>query len=239
MAQDIFRMKQFNIEQTAVGMKVGTDGVLLGAWARLNNPSGQVLDIGSGTGIVSLMLAQRYANCFVEAIEIEPIAFEVCVKNFENSPWLDSLFCYHASLKEFLKEVDDQFDLVVCNPPFYSGKIQAMVSPRDLARKQAAMPLLELLFSVSRLLTNDGNFCVVLPKNQENILTQLGLNFGLYIHEICDIQGNPDAAISRILVLMKKTKCITLKKSSLIIEYQRGEWTNDYINLTKDFYIGL
>ena len=101
-------------------MKIGTDGVLLGAWTSVENNPFSILDIGAGTGILSLMLAQRSHAQQIEAIEIDGDAYEQCAENFENSPWNDRLFCYHASLLEFVEEVDDTFDLIICNPPFYS-----------------------------------------------------------------------------------------------------------------------
>ena len=106
-----FRFKQFTIGQDRCAMKIGTDGVLLGAWTSVNSQPFSVLDIGAGTGILSLMMAQRSSAQQIEAIEIDTDAYEQCVENFENSPWSDRLFCYHASLLEFHEEIEDKFDL--------------------------------------------------------------------------------------------------------------------------------
>ncbi len=237
MSKDIFKMKQFTLNQKGVGMKVGTDGVLLGAWAKLDNLHGNILDIGAGTGLVSLMLAQRYPACFIEALEIEPTAFEVCVENFENCLWNNRLFCYHAALQEFAEDPTDQYDLIVCNPPFYAGKIPNDYTPRDLARKQAALPLPHLLKAVADLLNPNGNFCVILPKDQQDTLLKLGEHFGLFVHQICEVRGNATSDISRILVKMRKDPCNDLIEESLVIETQRNQWTDEYKQLTGEFYL--
>lgn len=113
-----FKFKEFTINQDRCAMKIGTDGVLLGAWTSLNNNPFSVLDIGSGTGVLSLMMAQRSAAQNIEALEIDADAYEQCSENFENSSWADRLFCYHASLLEFIEEIEDTYDLIICNPPF-------------------------------------------------------------------------------------------------------------------------
>jgi tRNA1Val (adenine37-N6)-methyltransferase len=101
-------------------MKIGTDGVLLGAWCPIDNNPFSVLDIGAGTGILSLMLAQRSYAEQIDSLEIDEEAYEQCVENFENSPWSDRLFCFHAGLDEFVDEPEDEYDIIISNPPFYS-----------------------------------------------------------------------------------------------------------------------
>lgn len=113
-----FRFKQFSIQQDKCAMKVGTDGVLLGAWTSLEDNPYAILDIGAGTGLISLMLAQRSQATIIDAIEIDAEAYEQCVANFEQSIWNDRLFCYHAGLDEFVDEIEDQYDLIVSNPHF-------------------------------------------------------------------------------------------------------------------------
>ena len=110
-----FQFKEFTISQDRCAMKIGTDSVLLGAWTSLKNNPFSVLDIGAGTGVLGLMLAQRSNAEAIEALEIDAEAYEQCSENFENSPWADRLFCYHASLLEFVEEIEDKYDLIICN----------------------------------------------------------------------------------------------------------------------------
>src|SRR6476620_10639106 len=129
-----FNFKQFTVVQDRCAMKVGTDGVLLGAWTPLVNNPYNILDIGTGTGIIALMLAQRSHAEQIDAIEIDDAAYEQATENFENSPWNDRLYCYHAGLDEFVDEVEEEFDLIVSNPPFYTENYKSDNEQRDAAR---------------------------------------------------------------------------------------------------------
>ena len=126
-----FRFKQFSVSQEYCAMKIGTDSVLLGAWARLDSQPNSILDIGAGTGVLALMLAQRSGAELIDAIEIDDAAYEQCVGNFEASDWGDRLFCYHASLDEFTEEIEDQYDLIISNPPFYTDTFKTENEERN------------------------------------------------------------------------------------------------------------
>ena len=126
-----FQFKQFTIEQDRCAMQIGTDGVLLGAWVSIENNPFSILDIGAGTGVIALQLAQRSDAEMIDALEVDDNAYEQCVDNFENSPWGDRLFCYHASLGEFIEEIEDKYDLIVSNPPFYSEDYKTSDESRD------------------------------------------------------------------------------------------------------------
>jgi tRNA1Val (adenine37-N6)-methyltransferase len=158
-----FRFKQFSVAQDQCAMKIGTDAVLLGAWTGLELQPNSILDVGAGTGILALMMAQRSTAELIDALEIDPAAYEQCVTNFETSDWGDRLFCYHASLNEFIEEIEDQYDLIISNPPFYTAPFKTENEVRNIARFEEAMPFNELLKSVAKLLSPNGNFNVVLP----------------------------------------------------------------------------
>ncbi|MGB5359203.1 MAG: methyltransferase [Eudoraea sp.] len=233
-----FKFKQFTIYQDRCAMKIGTDGVLLGAWTNISNSPESVLDIGTGTGIIGLMLAQRcYANT-IDAIEIDEDAFEQCVENFEASPWSDRLFCYHASLDEFLDEIDDKYDLIISNPPFYSEQVTSGNIARDQARQNSSLPFNLLLKGVSELLSKNGSFAIVVPFKEEKSILQQARKFELYPVRLLRVKGHPDSEVKRSLIEFhfKKTEVLT---NELIIEKSRHEFTEDYINLTKDFYLKM
>lgn len=238
MSNQPFKFKQFTIEQDRCAMKIGTDGVLLGAWSPLNHNPFSILDIGAGTGVLSLMLAQRSQADVIDAIEIDDNAYEQCTNNFENAPWNDRLFCYHASLEEFTDEIEDEYDLIICNPPFFSEDYKTENSQRDLARFQDAMPFEHLLQSVSLLLSEDGVFTVVIPFKEETAFIELAKNVGLSPGTILHVKGTPDSPIKRSLISFSfhDTELIT---TVLIIEMARQQYTEDYINLTKDFYLKM
>ncbi|WP_372754293.1 tRNA1(Val) (adenine(37)-N6)-methyltransferase [Mariniflexile sp.] len=219
-------------------MKVGTDGVLLGAWASIKTNPFAVLDIGAGTGILSLMLAQRSFAEIIDAIEIDDDAYEQCVENFEASPWADRLFCYHASLEEFTDEIEDKYDLIVSNPPFYSENYKSESEQRDLARFSEAMPFDHLIESVSKLLSEEGVFSVIIPFKEEATFISLASSFKLYPNKILHVKGTPTSEIKRSLMEFSFRKCDT-KIETLIIEISRHIYTEDYISLTKDFYLKM
>jgi len=233
-----FKFKQFTINQDRCAMKIGTDGVLLGAWTTVENNPFSILDIGAGTGVLSLMLAQRSHAQHIEAIEIDDEAYEQCIENFENSPWNDRLFCYHASLLEFVEEVDDTFDVIICNPPFYSEDFKSNDKARDLARFNDAMPFEHLIFAVANLLSESGLFSVVIPKKEEDYFVDLALKIGLFPNRILHVKGHPNSEIKRSLIefSFQETETIT---TELVIETERHQYTADYINLTKDFYLKM
>ncbi|WP_375238298.1 tRNA1(Val) (adenine(37)-N6)-methyltransferase [Aurantibacter sp.] len=233
-----FQFKEFSINQDKCAMKIGTDGVLLGAWTPTTQNPFSVLDIGSGTGVIALMLAQRSSAEVIDAIEIDDNAYEQCVDNFEQSPWRDRLFCYHASIQEFAEEIDDEYDLIVCNPPFYSEDYKTENASRDLARFQDAMPFEHLVICVSKLLSKNGLFSVVVPFSETTKLIELAQKVNLYPNKRLNVKGNPTAEIKRSYITFSfENKRIITKE--LIIETERHQFTEDYIALTKDFYLKM
>ena len=219
-------------------MKISTDGVLLGAWCPINNHPFSALDIGAGTGILSLMLAQRSNAEQIDAIEIDENAYEQCVDNFENSPWSDRLFCFHAGLDEFMDEPEDEYDLIISNPPFYSEDYKTDNEQRDLARFQDAMPFEDLVEAAHLLLSENGIFAVIIPFKEEEKFIALAKDFELYPFKITHVKGTPTTEIKRSLLAFSrvaKETCI----DELIIEIARHHYTEDYIALTKDFYLKM
>ena len=233
-----FVFKQFTIHQDQCAMKVGTDGVLLGAWTNIECNPNSVLDIGSGTGIIALMLAQRSNAELIDAIEIEEDAYEQCVENFENSPWSDRLFCYHASLQEFTDEVEEKYDLIISNPPFYTDDFKSKNTQRDIARFSSAMPFKHLVKSVSKLLSENGKFTVIIPFKEEEQFITLASKVNLFPNRILRVKGNHNTEIKRSLLEFSFSK-IEIKTEELTIEKGRHNYTNDYVNLTKDFYLKM
>jgi len=233
-----FKFKEFTINQDRCAMKIGTDSVLLGAWTSTTHHPFSVLDIGAGTGVLSLMLAQRSNAETIESLEIDADAYEQCSENFENSPWPDRLFCYHASLLEFVEEIEDEYDLIICNPPFYSEDYKTSNEARDLARFNDAMPFEHLIYAVSNLLSDTGIFSVVIPFKEEPKFKELASQAGLFLNRSLHVKGNPDTEIKRSL-LEFSFKDRKMETSDLIIETARHQYTEDYINLTKDFYLKM
>ena len=243
-----FTFKQFQVNQDRCAMKIGTDGVLLGAWTPLINNPYNVLDIGAGTGILSLMLAQR-SNAEhtsqngelatqIDAIEIDEDAYEQCVENFEASPWGDKLFCFHAGLDEFVDEPEDEYDLIISNPPFYTDDYKSATTSRDLARFEDALPFEELIEAAALLLSDNGIFSVIIPYKEEEQFVSLCKELDLFPLKITRVKGTPTTEIKRSLLAfcrMEQTPLI----DELVIEISRHNYTPEYIELTKEFYLKM
>jgi tRNA1Val (adenine37-N6)-methyltransferase len=235
----IFQFKNFSVQQDKCAMKIGTDSVLLGAWCPVSNNPFSVLDIGAGTGILSLMMAQRTNAEQIDAVEIDENAYEQCVENFENSPWSDRLFCFHAGLDEFIDEPEDEYDIIISNPPFYSEDYKTDNFQRDLARFQEAMPFEELIEAVDLLLSENGIFAVIIPYKEEEKFIDLCSKIEFFPVKVTRVKGTPTTEIKRSLLAFKRYELSTLTAEELIIENSRHSYTEEYIELTKDFYIKM
>jgi len=235
----MFKFKQFSVKQDKTAMKVGTDGVLLGAWAPIFHNPFSVLDIGAGTGIIALMLAQRTHAEQIDALEIDEDAYEQSVENFEASPWGDRLFCFHAGLDEFIEEPEDEYDLIVSNPPFYAEDYKTDNEQRDLARFQDAMPFEEIVEAADLLLSENGILAVIIPFKEEEKFTALAKEFELYPIKITRVKGTPKTEIKRSLLAFSRNDVSEIEIDELVIEIDRHVYTAEYIELTKEFYLKM
>ncbi|PHR71651.1 MAG: tRNA (adenine-N(6)-)-methyltransferase [Lutibacter sp.] len=220
-------------------MKIGTDAVLLGSWTQLNSPY-SVLDIGTGTGIIALQIAQRSFAENIDAIEIEANAFEQAVENFEASDWSDRLFCYHASLQDFVDEIDDKYDLIVSNPPFYTStyKKEEIEAKRAMARHSESLPYGFLLNSTEKMLSENGSCAFIIPFEEEEQFLKKASENKLFPFRISRVRGTEKSIIKRSL-LQLSFKEIIIEIDELIIEIERHKYTQEYINLTQDFYLKM
>ncbi len=231
-----FQFKEFTIHQDRSAMKVGTDGVLLGAWAELNNEIKNALDIGTGTGLIAIQIAQRSEIQTIDALEIENNAFEQAVENFENSDWSNRLFCYHSSLQEFVDEIDDKYDLIISNPPFYNDTFKNLNQKRATARHTKSLSFEELLSATAKLLTSTGTCAFILPFHEEEKFIKLAQKLNLYPNRILRVKGNIKSDFKRVLIQFSFSDS-NLKIENLHIELERGIYTDEYKNLLKDFYL--
>ncbi|MBU0941004.1 MAG: methyltransferase [Bacteroidetes bacterium] len=235
----MFQFKQFSIEQDRCAMKIGTDGVLLGAWAPVNHNPFSILDIGTGTGVIALMLAQRSNAQQIDALEIDEDAYEQATDNFENSPWSDRLFCFHAGLDEFVEEPEDEYDLIVSNPPFFTEDYKTDNDQRDLARFADAMPFEDLIVAADLLLSENGIFAAIIPFKEEENFLAIAKQYELYPIKITRVKGTPTTEIKRSLLAFSRNEIVDVAINELIIETERHIYTPEYIELTKDFYLKM
>ena len=238
MSDSTFHFKEFKVNQDHCAMKVGTDGVLLGAWTEIDAHINSILDIGTGTGLIALQMAQRSAAQTIDALEIEPMAFEQAVENFENSQWADRLFCYHASLQEFVNEIDEKYDLIISNPPYFNDTFKDLDKQRALARHTQELSFNDLLDGVSKLLTNDGKAAFIIPFKEEANFLELAKIRNLFPVRISRYRGNENSDLKRSLVELKN-EVTTPISEEFFIEHSRHEYSDHYKNLVKDFYLKM
>lgn len=215
-------------------MKVGTDGVLLGAWASIENPQ-FVLDIGSGTALITLMMAQRFPKASIQGIEIDENAFQESQQNIQNSPFSSRCQIDLSSLQNF--ETEQKFDLIVSNPPFFEWT-HAENSTRNLARQQSDLTFEELLNHSKRLLNAEGKMAFILPYLAETEFLQLATQLNLFPEKITRVKGHASAKFKRSLLLLSSEKT-SLFEDELIIELERNVYSKAYIELTKAFYLKM
>lgn len=232
-----FLFKQFTIHQDKTAMKVGTDGVLLGAWIPVER-EWSILDIGTGTGLISLMLAQRSDAPQIDALEIDDDAYEQAVENFENSDWADRLFCYHASLKDFADEMDEKYDLIVSNPPFYTDDFKPNEEKRSLARFETALPFEDLIKYSSQLLAENGRLALIIPYKEEAQVIAIASKNQLLPQKITRVRGTFQSEIKRSLILFSSAEKVP-EIDELVLEISRHQYTDAYKALVKDFYLKL
>lgn len=226
-------------------MKVGTDGVLLGAWVDIDPSVERILDVGTGTGLIALQCAQRSPAHTIDALEIDPASFEQSVENFEQSPWGDRLFCYHCSFEEFFEEPEELYDLIVSNPPYYTSTNTNLKLEKARAKHNQHLPFEQLLEGANRLLDRGGTLALILPYAEEKNFLKLAERFDFYPLRITRIRGNEKAPLKRSLIqLQAGEKTIgdgreALEPEILVLEEARHEYTEEFKALVKDFYLKL
>lgn len=238
MSNKAFHFKEFHIEQDRCAMKIGTDGVLLGAWTAIDHGVNSILDIGTGTGLIALQMAQRSDAEVIDAVEVEPLAYEQAVENFENSPWADRLFCYHASIQEFAEEMDEKYDLIISNPPFYNDTFKKLENQRALARHTQQLGFKELLTASSALLSKEGSLACIIPFKEESNFVTLASEINLFPSRISRYRGNPKSPIKRSLIQLDRRKT-SIQEEEFFIEHSRHQYSSVYKNLVADFYLKL
>ncbi len=230
-----FDFKQFSVHHDRSAMKVGTDGVLLGAWADIKN-SKRILDVGTGSGVIALMLAQRtQEEIHIDAIDISLTDCEQARENIAQSPWPNKISVHHSSLQFF---ESDYYDLIVSNPPYFINSYKPPTAGRTNARHTETLGHHELLLHAKRLLNSAGSLAVVLPFTEANQLQEIALHNGWHWARKCTFQSRVNKPIERVLLELQLVGG-SLNEETLVLYDKNSEWSPAYRNLTKDFYLNL
>lgn len=233
-----FTFKQFHIDHSRCAMKVGTDGTLLGAWATLPPHAKKILDIGTGSGLIAIMAAQRHPTAKITAIDIDKDCVMQATENAVASPWAERIEVIESPLQEYSQE--EKFDVIISNPPYFADSMHSPDRQRTTARHTASLSFKELTDGVLRLLADDGLFAVILPTAESELL--LSASRGrLFTWRRCEVWSTPESGARRIMLELKKEPPKDLAKKEKIIIEQGGRhvYSEEYKALTADFYLNF
>lgn len=234
MPNQFFQFKQFIIKQDKAAMKVGTDGVLLGSWKIENKPK-LILDIGSGTGLLSLMMAQKFPEAEIHAIDVDQKAVLQTQENIQdNLPLSKNIHCFYSSLQTW--NFKEKYGLIICNPPYFEVSNQSNTS-RNIARQGVLLSLEELFENVSLKLSENGLFHLILPAENFQKVKTIALHNNLYLNKIMRIKPKPEKPAKRILLSFSKNTTQIKEEEMIIEENGRHQYSEAYRNQTKDYYL--
>lgn len=234
--ESVFRFKQFVVKQEKAAMKVNTDSILLSAWVRTKGHK-RILDIGTGTGLIALMLAQRTKEALIDGVEVERFAFEETMENFANSKWTERLQAFHTPVQDF--EPDLRYDLIISNPPFFTGGTLSENQSRNSVRHTLKLPNNELLGSVRKLLNDKGLFVVILPYIEALRFLEMARKFGFCLHRKAEVHARTGSDVNRLLLEFGRFDCVEEPAETIIIyaDDHSQKYSETYKQLTKDFYL--
>lgn len=233
-----FQFKQFTIEHSEATFKVGTDGVLLGAWVTCEEAK-NALDIGTGTGMIALMLAQRNINLWVDGVEIEVEAAQQAKVNARNCLWNERIKIIESNIVDFAQNTTQQYDCIVTNPPYFNAGTVSPKNSKQQSRHTLSFSHNDLIKVVLKLLHLKGKFSLILPVVEGNEFIEMAQQEGLFLNRLTMVYPKKNKLVERLLMefgLEEKPQ----EKTELIIQYEkRNHYTPDYIALTKDFYLRM
>jgi tRNA1Val (adenine37-N6)-methyltransferase len=237
MANTYFQFKQFIIRHDKCAMKVGTDGVLLGAWANVDKVQ-DALDVGTGTGLIAIMLAQR-SSAKIDAVEIDESAYRQAGENVSACPWNQRIYLVNLPFQEYAAKCKKTYDLIVSNPPYFRNQFRPYEESRAVARHDDELSLKDLVFFAGKILKPDGIISVVLPAESMDTYSEYLLQSHLYITRILYVMPLPGRPVKRILVETGRKKK-TIEENYLAIESgRRHHYTQQYTDLTSAFYLAF
>ena len=233
-----FKFKQFNLIQSASVFKIGTDAVILGAWANIEKDT-NILDIGSGTGIVSLMMAQRNIACKITAIDIQHDAAQLTTLNFKNSPHKDRLQSFHTDLNAFTENAASTFDHIVSNPPYFSTGKKSDQHHLGIARHNDALPIHLFWKKIIQLSKPSTKITVIYPEAEAKAFILKGLELGWNLNRRLNIFSTTKAKTPIRIILQWSLQATPVLIEHLTIQDKHGAFTPEFIHLTKDFYLAF
>ena len=233
-----FQFKQFRIEQHFAAMKVNTDGVLLGAWTNIDGVD-TVLDVGTGTGLIALMIAQRNQNSFITGIDIDQHAAVEAAENAGKSPWPDRISIQHISFQDFTETKSGKFSLIISNPPFFSNSVKNSNTRLSAARHNHLLPFADIISGTLRMVDEKGRLSIILPVDEADLFIEMAAKNGLFLRRIASVKPFPDKEPNRSLMEFSFLKGETERTVFSVYNETKVDYSQEFMSLARDFYLKL
>ena len=233
-----FQFKQFRIEQQHAAMKVNTDGVLLGAWANIDGVD-SVLDVGTGTGLIALMIAQRNNNSIITGIDIDEHAAVEAAENVRKSPWPDRISIQNISFQDFADTNSGKFSLIISNPPFFSNSVKNANVRVSAARHNHLLPFADMISGTLRMLNEKGHLSIILPVDEADLFIELAAKNGMFLQRIANVKPFPDKEPNRSLLEFSFLKGETERTVFSLYDETKVNYSQEFVRLARDFYLKL
>lgn len=232
----VFRFKEFEINQEGCAMKINTDGVLLGAYVQVNNPY-RILDIGTGTGVIALMLAQRFQDANIDAVEIDIDAYQTSLDNFKNSPFASRIKGNLGSFEDL--QVANKYDLIVSNPPFYTNSLHNPDARKKIARHADFDFFKKLVDFAKTNLSDKGQLDLILPNELAEYVINEGKRQGLHLIKLVAIKSFSDSEVIRNIISLRRQTTEAFKKEEFVIYQEKSVYSEAYRTILKPFFLAF
>jgi tRNA1Val (adenine37-N6)-methyltransferase len=230
-----FNFKHFSVSDKSSAMKVGTDAVLLGAWVEVSGKK-RILDIGTGSGIISLMLAQR-SSANITGLDIHKDSVEDAILNFKNSQWATRLKAIQSSFQEYSAHCSERYDLIVSNPPFFTNSLKSPKQLKNISKHNDLLPYQDLISGIRKVIATSGKFCIIVPESDAAFINNLSTENGFYCIRQLTISPKMSKPPSRVILEFSNSKPDAVKKEIISVRNDDNSYTSEYKLLTKDFYL--
>jgi tRNA1Val (adenine37-N6)-methyltransferase len=234
----VFHFKKFSIDDSKAAMKIGTDAVLLGSWVECNNET-RILDIGTGSGILALMMAQRNPYTHIDAVELDPTAARLAQHNTDLSPWQNQIRIFNASIQDFSLKTEHKYSLLICNPPFFTDSLKSPVYARNLARHNDSLPVTELFSCINKIIAINGKASFIIPAPEFPHWTKIAREYMLFPVTIALVKSSPLHKPHRVLVTFSHSGLTDVTIKEIVLYTVDRQYSNEYKDITKDFYLNF
>jgi len=234
----VFHFKKFSIDDSKAAMKIGTDAVLMGSWVECINET-RILDIGTGSGILALMMAQRNPYTHIDAVELDPAAARLAQQNTDLSPWQNQIRIFNSSIQDFSLKIEHKYSLLICNPPFFTDSLKSPVNARNLARHNDSLPVTDLFSSINKVIAINGKASFIIPAHEFPQWSKIARQYMFFPATIAFVKSTLLHKPHRVLVTFSHSELNDVTIKEIVIYTVDRQYSKEYKDITKDFYLNF